>query len=143
MNILNIKIEEPIVGINKNNQSEDIRKLVVDHQEVTEEVKSTLQEDAPTIKVDYYFVRKTSFILRAVNHKLRQELLDLIDKEKRIKVTEIYIRLKLEQSLVSQHLAVLRNAGVVITERDGKSIYYIINHERIDKINTLASKLAG
>jgi len=126
MNILNIEIKEPILEINKYNQPEDIRKVIVDYQEVTEKGKSALQEDAATIKVDYYNVRKTAFILRAINHKLRQQLLDLIDREKRIKVTEIYIRLKLEQSVVSQHLAVLRNVGAVITERDGKIylLYY-------------------
>ncbi|HTC01349.1 MAG TPA: metalloregulator ArsR/SmtB family transcription factor [Ferruginibacter sp.] len=143
MNILNIEIKEPILEINKYNQPEDIRKVIVDYQEVTEKGKLALLEDAVTIKVDYYNVRKTAFILRAINHKLRQQLLDLIDREKRIKVTEIYIRLKLEQSVVSQHLAVLRNVGAVITERDGKSIYYIIDHKRVEKINTFVNKLIG
>jgi len=40
-------------------------------------------------KVDYYNVKKASLILRAMNHKLRQQLIKLIDEEKRITVTEI------------------------------------------------------
>ena len=51
MNILNIEIKEPILEINKYNQPEDIRKVIVDYQEVTEKGKSALQEDAATIKL--------------------------------------------------------------------------------------------
>jgi DNA-binding transcriptional ArsR family regulator len=143
MDILNVGVEEAVLEINKHNQSEDIRNVVVNYQKVKEEGKLALEENVNNIKVNYYYVRKTAFILRAINHKLRQQLLDLIDREKRIKVTEIYVRLKLDQSLVSQHLAVLRNVGVVITERDGTSIYYIINHERIEMINMFVNKLVG
>ncbi len=65
-----------------------------------------------TLRIDYYNVKKAALILRAVNHKLRQQLLKLIDEEKRITVTEIYVRLRLEQSVASQHLAILRKQGL-------------------------------
>ena len=39
-------------------------------------------------------------------------------------VGEINTRLNLEQSLLSHHLQVLRRAGVVISERDGKAVRY-------------------
>jgi len=39
-------------------------------------------------------------------------------------VGEINTRLKLEQSLLSHHLQVLRRAGVVVSERDGKAVRY-------------------
>ena len=94
-----------------------------------------------TIKVDYYNVKKAALILRALNHKLRQQLLKLIDEEKKITVTEIYVRLRLEQSVASQHLAILRKAGIVNTERDGKFIYYLINHKRIDELTKLVNDM--
>ncbi|MBI3883641.1 MAG: helix-turn-helix transcriptional regulator, partial [Sphingobacteriales bacterium] len=96
-----------------------------------------------TIKVDYYNVKKAALTLRALNHKLRQQLLKLIDEEKKITVTEIYVKLKLEQSVASQHLAILRKAGIVTTQRDGKFIYYIVNHKRIEEINKFVSELVG
>ncbi|WEK36615.1 MAG: metalloregulator ArsR/SmtB family transcription factor [Candidatus Pseudobacter hemicellulosilyticus] len=73
-------------------------------------------------------------ILRALNHKLRQQILKLIDEHKRLTVTEIYVRLRLEQSVASQHLAILRRAGIVKTERDGKFIYYSVNSARVAHI---------
>jgi DNA-binding transcriptional ArsR family regulator len=96
-----------------------------------------------TIKIDYYNVKKAALILRALNHKLRQQLIKLIEDEKKITVTEIYVRLKLEQSVASQHLAILRKAGIVNTQRDGKFIFYIINHKRIDEISELVNELVA
>ena len=39
-------------------------------------------------------------------------------------VGEINTRLHVEQSLLSHHLQVLRRAGVVVSERDGKAVRY-------------------
>jgi ArsR family transcriptional regulator len=39
-------------------------------------------------------------------------------------VSEINERLHVEQSLLSHHLKVLRDAGIVSTSRDGKSVVY-------------------
>ena len=96
-----------------------------------------------TLKIDYYNVKKGALILRALNHKLRQQLIKLIEEEKKITVTEIYVRLRLEQSVASQHLAILRKAGIVTTERDGKFIFYLINHKRIDEISKLVNELVA
>jgi ArsR family transcriptional regulator, virulence genes transcriptional regulator len=96
-----------------------------------------------TTKIDYYNVKKAALTLRALNHKLRQQIIKLIDDEKRLTVTEIYVRLRLEQSVASQHLAILRKAGIVITERDGKFIHYIINHKRIEEIGKFVNELVS
>ena len=82
-------------------------------------------------------------VLRAVNHKLRQRVIDLLEDGETLTVTDIYIKLRLEQSVASQHLAILRRAGVVTTERQGKFIYYSINKNRLAQIGTLVEDLAG
>ncbi len=96
-----------------------------------------------SINVDYQALKKAAMVLRALNHKLRQQLLKLIEEEKKITVTEIYVRLRLEQSVASQHLAILRKAGIVNTERDGKFIFYTVNYKRIDEINQFVKDLVG
>jgi DNA-binding transcriptional ArsR family regulator len=90
--------------------------------------------DGDSVKVDFLNLKKAAMILRALNHKLRQQIVKLIDENKRLTVTEIYVRLRLEQSVASQHLAILRRAGVVKTDRDGKFIYYSVNSSRVDHI---------
>jgi DNA-binding transcriptional ArsR family regulator len=70
--------------------------------------------------------------VRALYHPLRQSVLMLInDNGNRMNVTEIYVKLRIEQSVASQHLAILRNEGFVNTEREGKTIWYSVNEESI------------
>jgi len=97
----------------------------------------TLKKGSGSVQLDYTELRKAVLVLRAVNHKLRQRIIDLLDSGETMTVTDIYIKLRLEQSVASQHLAILRRAGVVITERQGKFIYYSLNNERLDQIATL------
>jgi len=87
--------------------------------------------DGTPVKVDFVNLKKAAMILRALNHKLRQQIVKLLDESKKLTVTEIYIQLRLEQSVASQHLAILRKAGIVTTERDGKFIYYTVSEQRI------------
>ena len=92
-------------------------------------------KEGDTVKIDFLQVKKAAVTLRAINHKLRQQIMHLLEENKKMTVTEIYVQLRLEQSVASQHLAILRRAGVVGTDRDGKFIYYSINAERLAHIN--------
>ncbi|MBP6372262.1 MAG: helix-turn-helix transcriptional regulator, partial [Ferruginibacter sp.] len=60
-----------------------------------------------------------------------------------ITVTEIYIKMRLEQSVASQHLAILRKAGFVNTERDGKFIYYTVNYKRVEQVGDIVEQLVA
>lgn len=93
------------------------------------------------IKLDYELLRKAVLVLRAVNHKLRQQIIQLLEENKKLTVTEIYVKLRLEQSVASQHLAILRRAGVVATDRDGKYIFYTLNQPRIFEIANLVEAI--
>lgn len=74
----------------------------------------------------------SSEILRALAHPLRMKILEFIDQNDTINVNKIYNTLKLEQSITSQHLRILRLAGLVKTERDGKFIHYSIDYNMIN-----------
>ena len=93
------------------------------------------------LKIDLLQLKKAALILRAINHKLRQQILKLIHQKDKITVTEIYVKLRLEQSVASQHLAILRKAGFVTTVRDGKFIYYSVNNQRLQEVNRFALDL--
>jgi DNA-binding transcriptional ArsR family regulator len=93
--------------------------------------------------IDSYTVKKAALILRAVNHQLRQRMLKVIDEKGRITVTELYVALELEQSVASQHLAILRKAGFVNTHRDGKYIHYSVNDEKIQQLSVFVKQLLG
>ena len=108
-----------------------------------EQVKSALDSSDNVLKINYHNLKKAALVLRALNHKLRQQILTLVETEKKITVTEIYVRMRLEQSVASQHLAILRRAGIVNTQRDGKFIYYTVNYKRIDEITSLVDDLVA
>jgi DNA-binding transcriptional ArsR family regulator len=93
------------------------------------------------LKIDLHNLKKAALVLRAVNHRLRQQILKLIDEHGRMTVTELYVKMRLEQSVASQHLAILRKAGFVKTVRDGKFIYYSVNIGRIDEVNQFIGDL--
>jgi DNA-binding transcriptional ArsR family regulator len=95
----------------------------------------------PELNIDYQVLRKSVMVLRAINHKLRQEMIKIIEDAGKITVTELYVKLRLEQSVASQHLALLRRSGVVVTSRDGKFIYYSVDTDRINEISRLLKEL--
>lgn len=62
-------------------------------------------------------------LLRAISNGNRLMLLCLLFEGEKT-VGELNASLPLSQSALSQHLAVLREEGLVSTRRDGQSIYY-------------------
>ena len=102
----------------------------------------TKENSKEQIRIDYNTLRRAVLTLRAVNHSLRKQILTLLEARKKMPVTEIYKKLNLEQSVASQHLAILRRAEIVKTERDGKFIYYTVNKKRIAQVNEIIQQLA-
>ena len=112
--------------------SDPIRPLNI--QEPVEEI-----DNLPDI--DYHNIKKAAMVLRSLNHKLRQQVIKTIHENKRLTVTQLYVKLRLEQSVASQHLAILRKAGFVSTLRDGKFIYYSVNHQRLEQVHQFVHEL--
>lgn len=88
-------------------------------------------------------LKKAALTLRALNHKVRQQILNLIHERGEITVSEIYAKLKLEQSLTSSYLAVLRRANIVKTRREGQSIHYSVNYDHISMVEKGAKMING
>jgi DNA-binding transcriptional ArsR family regulator len=93
------------------------------------------------LKIDVIQLKKAALVLRAINHKLRQQMMKLLHQHGKMTVTEIYVKLRLEQSVASQHLAILRKAGYVNTVRDGKFIFYSVNHDRLTQVHGIVYDL--
>lgn len=93
-------------------------------------------------KLDYKSLRKTVLILRSVNHKLRLKIIKMLSEREKMSVTEIYVKLRLEQSVASQHLAIMRRSGIVKTSRIGKNIYYELDNSRLKSIGNFVRDIA-
>lgn len=95
------------------------------------------------MQIELLTLKKADLIIRALNHKLRLQIIRLLHDKDELTVTEIYVKLRLEQSVASQHLALLRRAGIVTTRREGKFIFYSVNASRIEEIFKLSKMLVG
>jgi len=84
-------------------------------------------------------MKKTKSICIALSHPLRIKMMDIIEEEKSINVTNLYNKMNLVQSVTSQHLKLLKNAGVVSSNKVGKERVYKLNKEYINKVNILCS----
>jgi DNA-binding transcriptional ArsR family regulator len=106
-------------------------------------VNEYYQEGKKNSEIDVVAIKKAAVIIRSVNHKLRQQMLTLLKEKQKLTVTEIYVQLRVEQSVASQHLAIMRRAGFVNTTRDGKNIYYSANEAKLHDLNDFIDKLLG
>lgn len=91
--------------------------------------------------INYAITKKAQMIFRAVNNKLRQDIIKMILDAGEINVSDMTKNLSIEQPVVSQQLAILRKAGVAKKQRRGKFIYYIIDQEQLYFIETKAIEL--
>jgi DNA-binding transcriptional ArsR family regulator len=98
-------------------------------------------EAAQELRIDTIELRKATMVLRAINHPLRQQMLKIIHQAGAMTVTELYVKLRLEQSVASQHLAILRSAALVATERKAKNIFYSVNTGRLDSVHSIVADL--
>jgi DNA-binding transcriptional ArsR family regulator len=94
-------------------------------------------------QLDLGDLKQAAKIFRAINHPLRLNLVRLIEEHGRLSVTQIYFKLRIEQSVASQHLAILREAEVLHANRDGKNIYYALNPSRLNAIIRSIQTLRG
>ena len=82
-------------------------------------------------------------LMRALAHPLRLKILEYIDQKGETNVNKIYNTLKIEQSITSQHLKILRLAGIVDGRRDGKKVYYTINYDIIHRADKAVQRFLG
>jgi len=99
-------------------------------------------ETASPIELNYQKLKQSALVLRALNHKLRRRIIEMLNENEEMVVTDIYVKLRIEQSVASQHLAILRKAGIVNTTRNGKYILYSLNTERLNEIVTFVEGIA-
>ena len=86
-------------------------------------------------------IKLGTLILRAIDHPLRQKILEFAHLHTSVTVTEVHTKFRMEQSVASDHLAILRNAKLVVTMRKGRFIYYSVNYPQLDKFYELCLEM--
>lgn len=70
-------------------------------------------------------------VFRALGHPARLAIIKRLAAQKEACCGEIVSALPLAQSTVSQHLQVLKDAGLLACDNRGRSCHYLLNRERL------------
>lgn len=99
-----------------------------------------MSEDAVTKSEDrmQYAVEAELFLKQFANKTRLMILCSLLDEEK--SVTELLDGVNVSQPVMSQHLALLREAKMVATRREGQTIYYRLSDERVQRLIALMNE---
>ena len=85
---------------------------------------------APVEQQDRRVFELHARICRTLTHSKRLEILSLL-RGGELSVSELAERMGVSLANVSQHLATLRDKGVVMTRREGVNIYYRLANPKI------------
>ena len=79
--------------------------------------------------------------LRIVGNAHRLQVLCLLIEQGEMNVGQIHERTSLSQSALSQHLAKMRDEGLIGYRRDAQTLHYRLQDERIIRLMTLMKEL--
>jgi ArsR family transcriptional regulator, arsenate/arsenite/antimonite-responsive transcriptional repressor len=74
-----------------------------------------------------------NIIFKALNDATRREILEML-KDRELSAGEIAERFNMSWPSVSHHLDLLKQAGLVQSEKDGQFVYYSLNTTVVDEI---------
>ena len=77
---------------------------------------------------------KAAALLRAVGNEHRLLLLCLLIERQEMTVGQLHEHVGLSQSALSQHLAKMRNEGLVSFRRESQTLYYYIDHPDVARL---------
>jgi DNA-binding transcriptional ArsR family regulator len=94
---------------------------------------------AAHVRSDPVYVAKAQ-LFRVLGHPLRIRILELLSDGERT-VGDLQAQLELDSSGTSQHLAALRQQGILDSRRAGTSVYYRIRDPRVSELLALAKQI--
>jgi len=82
-------------------------------------------------------------LFKGLAHPLRIRILEVLSAAPSVPVSELLAETGLEASHLSQHLAVLRNDHLVLSERRGNQVFYRLAYPQVAELLRVARTLLG
>lgn len=95
--------------------------------------------DPVHVRSDPVYVVKAQFF-RVLGHPVRIRILELLSEGERT-VGDLQAELQIDSSGTSQHLAALRQQGILESRRAGASVYYRIRDPRVSQLLATAKQI--
>jgi len=80
------------------------------------------------LEMDQEFVTR---LLNALGDPNRQQILMLLGQKGRLNVGEIASHFKISRPAISHHLKIMKDAHIVIAEKEGQETYYEVDGDRV------------
>jgi ArsR family transcriptional regulator len=78
-------------------------------------------------------------LAKAIGHPARVHILRILSRKEARVCSQIVGEIPLAQSTVSEHLRILKEAGLIRSSQDGPRIGYCINYEALRKLKALVA----
>lgn len=78
--------------------------------------------------------KEIHLFLKALASEKRQEMMFLFLEKGEITVNEVAERIGIGQSTASEQLAILKRAGILLSRKEGKEVYYFPNKLNVMKL---------
>ena len=101
--------------------------------------RTPIDGSATHVRSDPVYVVKAQ-LFRVLGHPVRIRILELLSDGERT-VGDLQTELSLDSSGTSQHLAALRQQGVLESRRVGTSVYYGIRDPRVSQLLAVAKQI--
>jgi DNA-binding transcriptional ArsR family regulator len=86
------------------------------------------------LELDAFKLEQLAIRLKAIAHPTRIAIIEMLSKDGRMSVTEIYNQLDIEQAAASHHLNIMKSKGILDSKREGKKIFYSLQNESLSEI---------
>lgn len=111
-----------------------------------ETITSTISSIVNNINLKTYLptisdINEAAILFRAFNHEVRRKIVEFVLMNPGCTNIDIYIYLKIEQSVVSQHISILKACKVLTSKRYLKSVKFYVNPKKIDSVHQAINAL--
>lgn len=88
-------------------------------------------------------MQELSIYFRALADRKRLQIVKYLAQHERVTVTQLGTELRLSQPLISWHLRMLRRAGIVKTQRDGRQVWCSLNRRALQSYERRLDSFLG
>ena len=79
-------------------------------------------------------------LLKCICDDTRFEILEMLQKDRELCVSDFVDKMKKDQPLISHHLKTLKNCGIVKSRNEGKKAMYSISNNSLSELITNITK---
>lgn len=84
---------------------------------------------------------KMSKLLSIAGNEVRLKILFLLNMEKELCPCDLADILEMSVPAISQHIRKIKDAGIITARRDGQTLYYSLNEDKTDILNSIFNSI--